>query len=109
MMTANKKALAGSGTALVTGAAARIGAVIAETLHQRGCDVILHYNSNINAAQQLADRLNAARSGSASLASADLSGLAGVGQLAAEGRSRFGKLDVLRSCYRSYFPPHMLH
>jgi pteridine reductase len=104
MMTANKKALAGSATALVTGAAARIGAVIAETLHQRGCEVILHYNSNIDAAQQLADRLNAARNGSASLASADLSGLAGVEQLAGEVRSRFGKLDVLVNNASRFYP-----
>jgi len=103
-MTANRKAPAGSRAALVTGAAARIGAAIAETLHQRGCDVILHYNSNIDAAQQLADRLNAARSGSASLASADLSALAGIEQLAGEVRSRFGKLDVLVNNASRFYP-----
>ncbi len=45
-------------TALVTGAAARIGAAICTTLHGRGCDVLIHYNSNREAAQKLADRLN---------------------------------------------------
>jgi pteridine reductase len=103
-MSVNKKALAGAGIALVTGAAARIGAAIAETLHQRGCDVILHYNSNIEAAQQLADRLNAARAGSASLISADLSALAGVEQLAGQVKSNFGKLDVLVNNASRFYP-----
>jgi pteridine reductase len=103
-MSVNKKALAGAGIALVTGAAARIGAAIAETLHQRGCDVILHYNSNIEAAQQLADRLNAARAGSASLISADLSALAGVEQLAGQVKSNFDKLDVLVNNASRFYP-----
>ena len=103
-MSVNKKALAEAGIALVTGAAARIGAAIAEILHQRGCDVILHYNSNIEAAQQLADRLNAARAGSASLVSADLSALAGVEQLAGQVKSNFGKLDVLVNNASRFYP-----
>ena len=94
-MSVNKKALAGAGTALVTGAAARIGAAIAETLHQRGCDVILHYNSNIEAAQRLADRLNAARENSASLVSAELSSPAGIELLARKTKSQFERLDIL--------------
>jgi pteridine reductase len=103
-MSVNKKALAGAGIALVTGAAARIGAAIAETLHQRGCDVILHYNSNIEAAQRLADRLNAERAGSASLVSADLSVLADVEQLAGQVKSNFGKLDVLVNNASRFYP-----
>jgi len=89
-MSTNKKALTGASTALVTGAAARIGAAIAETLHQKGCDVILHYNSKVDAAQQLADRLNAERAGSASLVSADL--------------SNFSKLDVLVNNASRFYP-----
>ena len=103
-MSTNKKALTGTSTALVTGAAARIGAAIAETLHQKGCDVILHYNSNVEAAQQLADRLNAARAGSASLVSADLSLPAGVEELAGEVKSNFSKLDVLVNNAARFYP-----
>lgn len=88
IMSVNKKAL-------VTGAAARIGASIAEKLHQRDCDVILHYNSNRDAAQQLADRLNATRAGSASLVSADLCRPAGVEQLAEQVKSSHRQLDIL--------------
>jgi pteridine reductase len=82
-------------TALVTGAAARIGASIAEALHARGCDILLHYNSSQEAAQRLADRLNIARSDSAFLVSAELSSPAGVEHLAGATRSRFSRLDIL--------------
>ena len=37
---------AGRPVALVTGAARRIGAVIAETLHARGFDVLIHYRGS---------------------------------------------------------------
>jgi len=103
-MSTNKKALTGASTALVTGAAARIGAAIAETLHQKGCDVILHYNSKVDAAQQLADRLNAERAGSASLVSADLSLVAGVEELAGQVKSNFSKLDVLVNNASRFYP-----
>jgi len=92
MMSANNTA---PKTALVTGAAARIGASIAEALHARGCDVLLHYNSSQEAARRLADRLNTARSNSAFLVSAELSSPAGVEHLAGETRSRFSRLDIL--------------
>jgi len=91
-------------TALVTGAAARIGASIAEALHARGCDVLLHYNSSQEAAQRLADRLNAARSNSAFLVSAELSSPAGVEHLARETRSRFRALDILVNNASRFYP-----
>ena len=91
-------------TALVTGAAARIGASIAEALHARGCDVLLHYNSSGEAAQRLADRLNASRSRSAFLASAELSNAAGIEHLAGETRSRFSRLDILVNNASRFYP-----
>jgi pteridine reductase len=103
-MSENRKALDGAGTALVTGAAARIGAAIAETLHRSGCDVILHYNSNSDSAQQLADGLNALRADSAFLVSADLSVLAGVEQLAEQVKSRFDHLDILVNNASRFYP-----
>ena len=96
--------MSGNKTALVTGAAARIGATIAETLHQRGCDIILHYNSKSGAAQQLADRLNGERSDSVFLASADLSSMAGIGQLAGEVKARFDHLDILVNNASRFYP-----
>lgn len=82
-------------TALVTGAAARIGACIAQTLHKRGCDILLHCNSSLDRAEDLAANLNAVRADSAVVAQADLSSPQGVESLAAALRSSFGRLDVL--------------
>jgi pteridine reductase len=91
-------------TALVTGAAARIGASIVEALHERGCDVLLHYNSSQEAARRLADRLNTARSDSAFLVSAELSSPAGVEHLASETKSRFSRLDILVNNASRFYP-----
>jgi pteridine reductase len=93
-------------TALVTGAAARIGAATAELLHQRGCDVILHYNSNREGAEQLAGRLNSNRRKSAFPVQSDLSSPAGVDHLAEKARSIFERLDLLvNNASRFYTTP----
>lgn len=91
-------------TALVTGAAARIGARTAETLHQRGCNVLLHCNSSVDRAQELADRLNAERQGSAAVASADLSSLEDIESLAGQFRSAFDRLDILVNNASRFYP-----
>lgn len=82
-------------TALVTGAAARIGASIVEDLHARGCDVLLHCNSSLDRAKELQERLNGRRESSAFVASADLSTPHGIESLAAVVRASFGQLDIL--------------
>jgi len=41
-------------TALVTGAASRVGAVIARTLHAAGANLVLHYRSSADDATALA-------------------------------------------------------
>ena len=91
-------------TALVTGAAARIGASIAERLHDRGCDVLLHFNSNRDAALELAGELNARRKDSAATAQADLSSPAGVASLADAARGRFERLDLLVNNASRFYP-----
>lgn len=91
-------------TALVTGAAARIGARIAVVLHERGCNVLLHYNSNREGAAALAAQLNRERPGSAAVAGADLSAAAGVEALAGALRSTFGELDVLVNNASRFYP-----
>jgi len=82
-------------TALVTGGAARIGAEIVKTLHGRGFDVLLHYNSNHEAAKNLADQLNRQRQDSVFLGQADLSSTGGVDSLVNHVLERFEKLDLL--------------
>src|SRR5262249_27530241 len=52
-------------TALVTGAARRVGAAIARGLHAQGANVAIHFRSSAQDAERLRDELNAARSGSA--------------------------------------------
>jgi len=91
-------------TALVTGAAARIGAATITALHGRGCDVLLHYNSSREPAQRLVDELNAKRSESAALAQADLSAPAGVASLAEQVSARFSRLDVLVNNASRFYP-----
>jgi pteridine reductase len=89
---------------LVTGAAARIGAAIAQAFHGRGCDVLLHCNSNIEGAERLAERLNGIRAGSARIASADLSSSRGVKDLAGVCRRWPGRLDVLVNNASRFYP-----
>ena len=91
-------------TALVTGAAARIGACIAETLHGRGCDVLLHCNSSIDGARKLAGKLNGIRPDSAEIAQADLSSPKGVDSLASDLLSAFGGVDVLVNNASRFYP-----
>jgi pteridine reductase len=91
-------------TALVTGAARRIGACIAETLHQRGCDVVLHYHSSAEAVNELAGKLNALRPASASIVQADLGESDEINRLAGQVRERMGKLDLLVNNASRFFP-----
>ena len=90
--------------ALVTGAARRIGACIAETLHQRGCDVFLHYHNSDAAVNQLADRLNALRPASATVVQADLGVTEDIERLAEHVRARTGQLYLLVNNASKFFP-----
>jgi len=92
------------GTALVTGAAARIGASIAQALHDRGCNLLLHYNANRSDAAALAARLHKARPGSAHTAQADLSSQPGVDALAERAGELFERLDILVNNASRFYP-----
>jgi pteridine reductase len=91
-------------TALVTGAAARIGAETARVLHGRGCDVLVHCNSKRDEAEALVAELNRARPDSAHVAQADLSSQTGVDALAAACRAVFARLDVLVNNASRFYP-----
>ena len=69
--------------ALITGSARRIGARIAETLHRKGCRVVIHYHRSEQEARQLVDAFNRERPASAACLAADLRDPVAVRDLAA--------------------------
>lgn len=89
---------------LITGAAKRVGAEIARTLHAAGASVLLHYRSAEADAQALADSLNALRPGSAAIAQADLCDTAALPLLVDAAIRAFGRLDALVNNASSFFP-----
>lgn len=89
-------------TALVTGAARRIGAAIAERLHGEGMNLVLHYNKSETDAQKLCDALNAKRRDSAVTAQADLANISGLDSLIKTALQWDG-LDVLVNNASSFY------
>jgi pteridine reductase len=81
--------------ALITGAARRIGAEIARTLHARQMNVILHYNSSEEDANQLCQELNLKRENSAVTVRAALQEEESDKYLVNESMKSWGRLDVL--------------
>ncbi len=89
---------------LVTGAAKRIGACIAETFHRQGFRVVIHYNHSWAEAKSLEGQLNAARPDSAVCLRADFTSRVDVDRLGQEALSAFGQLDVLVNNASSFYP-----
>ena len=91
--------------ALVTGAAKRIGAVIASTLHEAGANVAIHYNRSAADADLLAAQLNRERAKSAFTVAADMRDIAAVERMAAQVLERTGgTLDVLVNNASNFYP-----
>lgn len=89
---------------LVTGAAKRIGAVIARALHAAGCDLALHYRSSRAEFDALHTELDAARPGSVLALQADLAEFDRLPELVARTIGRFGRLDGLVNNASSFHP-----
>ena len=102
-LPAPSDALAGK-TALVTGAARRVGATIVRVLHGAGANVVVHYRSSEEDAAQLAAELNAARAGSAAVAACDLLDLTQHSGLIAAALEAFGGLDILVNNASTFYP-----
>jgi len=81
--------------ALITGAARRVGAEIAHTLHAAGINVILHYNRSEAEATRLCDLFNEERPNSACSLKADLEKIANFDDLIKHATQKWGHLDIL--------------
>ena len=91
-------------TALVTGAARRVGAGIVRGLHAAGANVVLHYRSSADDAAELAKELNGVRPGSTVLAECDLLETEQLPALVKVARDAFGGLDVLVNNASTFYP-----
>ncbi len=92
--------------ALVTGAAKRIGAVIARTLHEAGANVAIHYNRSAADADALAEELNRRRAKSTFTIAANLGDIPAVERMAKQVLDRIGqeRLDVLVNNASNFYP-----
>ena len=91
-------------TVLITGAAARIGAEIASTLHDAGMNIVIHYRSSADKASQLCNTLNDKRENSAAILQADLLQTNTLKKLVDEAAAIWGGLDVLVNNASSFYP-----
>jgi pteridine reductase len=91
-------------TALITGAARRVGAGIARVLHGAGANLVLHYRSSAQDAAGLAGELNELRPGSVSLAECDLLEVREFAALTAKAVQAFGALDILVNNASTFYP-----
>ena len=90
--------------ALITGGVKRIGAQIAQTLHQANINVLLHYHQSSATATELIKHLNKIRPESAHALAADLSDLQALKTLAQTAQSYWGRLDVLVNNAAQFYP-----
>lgn len=95
-----------SKVALITGAARRIGAAVADTLHDAGMRVVLHYNASEEEAQQLCARLNQKRPESAVTIQADLLEPEIDKSMIQQAHQVWGRLDLLVNNASRFYRTH---
>ncbi|MEJ2382410.1 MAG: pteridine reductase [Gammaproteobacteria bacterium] len=91
-------------TVLVTGAAHRIGAELARTLHRHGARVIIHYRASRSGAEQLQRELNEQRPQTVHLVQGDLHDTTRLAALAEEAAATWGHLDALINNASTFYP-----
>lgn len=91
-------------TVLITGAAKRVGAVTAETLHQAGYNIVIHCRMSRKAADELAKKLNKLRPNSAKVIQANLNDETVYNHLIEQAYQCWGRIDVLINNASSFFP-----
>ena len=80
--------------ALVTGAAKRLGRVVAMRLAQEGADVAIHYGKSAGEAQEAVEEITKLGRRSAAF-SAELTDVGAIRKLIADVVAHFGRLDIL--------------
>ncbi len=90
--------------ALVTGAAKRVGAVIACRLHAAGYDLVLHHRRATIEAGLLANELEAIRPASVLVLRAELGDIDRLPELVEKTIGRFGRLDALVNNASAFYP-----
>jgi pteridine reductase len=89
---------------LITGGARRVGAVVCRHLHAHGMNLVLHYRSSRDEAEQLQNELNNQRPDSVTLLQGDLLHTDTLNTLARQAADAFGRLDVLINNASSFYP-----
>jgi pteridine reductase len=89
---------------LITGAAHRIGAQTARTLHAHGANLVLHYRSSRDAAHRLQQELNGVRENSVVLVQANLLEIDKLKALIKDTLAAWGRLDALVNNASSFYP-----
>lgn len=92
---------------LITGAAHRIGATLARTLHAQGMNIVIHYRSSRKGALALQKELLALRPDSVVLVQADLLEFKKLPSLVKEAHKAWGRLDVLINNASTFYPTPM--
>lgn len=90
--------------ALVTGAAKRVGAVIARRLHAAGYDLALHHRASGEAMAALVAGLEQARAGSTLVLHAELGDADALPGLVQACEARFRRLDALVNNASAFYP-----
>jgi pteridine reductase len=90
--------------ALITGAARRIGAELAQRLHAAGANVAIHYRHSADDAHALTMSLNRARAGSAEAFQADLTKSGQLHALVASVIGWSSRLDLLVNNASTFYP-----
>ena len=93
-----------SKTVLITGAAQRIGANIAQELHQHNWNIVIHYKQSAESAEVLANQLNSQRSDSAITVQADLLDPGSYSTLIDQAYSWKQRLDALVNNASAFYP-----
>ena len=89
---------------LITGGAKRIGATTARYLHEKGFNIILHYNNSETEAKTIEEELNKIRKNSCSKIKANFNSDTSTDELVAKVNEITNTLDVLVNNASSFYP-----